>query len=192
MYIYIPSHPHPFHPSRPSQSTALSFLYYTTGSHWLSILRMVVYICTFHSPDSACPCLPHCVSVCPFSVSVSILALQIGSSLPFFQTPHLCVKIQFCFSFFTLQTNLRSVHVSTNDPNYFLKHRVKSYSGRVREIEKTTQMCETQLVGDTHVFGGSGQRGKQPCLQFQVLLLTLFCCRDRDIAVESFCKNLTF
>ena len=47
-------------------------------------------------------------------------------------------------------------------------------------------------MGDTHVFGGSGQRGKKACLQFQVLLLTLFCCKDGDIVVESFCKNLTF
>ena len=63
-------------------------IFFTTGATWeaqkAEFILMVVYICTFHSPDSACPCLPHCVSMSPFSVSVSILTLQIGSSLPFF------------------------------------------------------------------------------------------------------------
>ena len=41
-----PSQPHPLsHLSRSSQSTKLSYLCYTAGSHQLSILHMVVYLC---------------------------------------------------------------------------------------------------------------------------------------------------
>ena len=37
------------HPSRWSQSTQLISLCYAVASHWLSILHLVVYICTCHS-----------------------------------------------------------------------------------------------------------------------------------------------
>ena len=37
------------HPSRWSQSTELISLCYAAASHWLSILRLVVYICPCHS-----------------------------------------------------------------------------------------------------------------------------------------------
>ena len=51
MYTYIPSLldlppiPPQSHPSRSSQRTELNFLRFTAGSHCLSVLYMVVYIC---------------------------------------------------------------------------------------------------------------------------------------------------
>ena len=60
-------------------------------------------------------------------VSLSISALQIESSIPFFQIPHVCVRRRFFFLFlidFTLYfllliycvTLSRSIHISTDDP----------------------------------------------------------------------------
>ena len=70
---------------RSSESTKLSSLCYTETSHWLSILRMVVYMWSmlspFVPPSSPPPPTRH---TSPFYTSVSIPALQIGSSVPFF------------------------------------------------------------------------------------------------------------
>ena len=41
------------------------------------------------------------VSIQLFSISVSIFALQISSSIPLFQVPHICVNIQYLFFFLT-------------------------------------------------------------------------------------------
>ena len=65
VYIYPlslepPSHPLPSHPSRLSQSTRLLSQCYTTTSHHLSILHMVIYIfqcCSLHSSHSLHPLL---------------------------------------------------------------------------------------------------------------------------------------
>ena len=46
IYLLSPKPP-PSHPSRSSQSTELSSIYYTANSHWLSILPMVVHISQF-------------------------------------------------------------------------------------------------------------------------------------------------
>ena len=77
LYVYIqplsprpPYHPAPqSHPSMSPQSTELSPLHYTAGSHQLSVLHMIVNICqsqsqfiTSHSPRP--------VSICPFSTSM--------------------------------------------------------------------------------------------------------------------------
>ena len=92
LYVHIcplplgpPPHP-PSHPSRSSQSTELSSLRHTAGSHQLSVLHMAVHIRQFQSPSSShppspCPVCPHVPYIC-----VSIPALQIGSSVPFFQS----------------------------------------------------------------------------------------------------------
>ena len=69
------------YPSWSSQSTELSSLGYTAGSHKLAILPMVVCICRSPSPTSS-PLPPATVFIFPFS-AVSIPALQIGSSVPF-------------------------------------------------------------------------------------------------------------
>ena len=64
-------------------------------------------------------------------VYVSILALQIGSSVPFSQISYICINIQYLFFSFWLpslcMTDSRSSHVSTNDPVSFL-FMAESYS----------------------------------------------------------------
>ena len=65
--------PSPFYPSRMSQSTSWSSPYYTTASHWLSSLHMVMYVSRLLSqffPPSPSPAvsaslLSVCVSSCP-------------------------------------------------------------------------------------------------------------------------------
>ena len=71
------SHPTPSHPSRSSQSTKLSSFCCTAASHQLSVSHMVVCICQCYSLNSP-------FSPCPVSMSESIPAQQIGSSVPFF------------------------------------------------------------------------------------------------------------
>ena len=67
---------------------------YTVGSHQLSVLYRVVYIRQSQSPKSSHPCIsPVSVHVFVLCICVSISALQIGSSIPFFQIPHICVNI---------------------------------------------------------------------------------------------------
>ena len=116
-------------PSHPGHHRALSSLCYTLGSHSSSVLYTisVVYIYMYtrqsqHPRSSLCPPFPTwypCLFV--LCVSVSISALQIRSSIPFFQIPHACVNILVnLFSSFWL-TSLcmmvsRSSHISTNDP----------------------------------------------------------------------------
>ena len=71
----------PSHPSKSPRSTKLSSLCPTAGSHQLSILHMVLYTCCH--PNSCYPPFQPCVHKSILSVCVSILALQIGSSVPF-------------------------------------------------------------------------------------------------------------
>ena len=68
---------------RLSESTKLSSLCYTETSHWLSILRMVVYMWSMLSPFVPPSSPPPTRHTSPFYTSVSIPALQIGSSVPF-------------------------------------------------------------------------------------------------------------
>ena len=79
MYTYVLSlsDQAPAPESQPSQSTELSSLCYTAASYWLSILHRV------------CVYISHLTLLCPshmsiFYIRVSIPALQIGSSVPFF------------------------------------------------------------------------------------------------------------
>ena len=57
-------------------------------------------------------------------VCVSISALQIGSSVPFFYIPHICVNIRYLFFSFWLtpfcMTISRSIHVSAKGTISFL------------------------------------------------------------------------
>ena len=62
---------------RSPQSTEQSSLCYTVGSHKLSLLYIVVYICQSQSPNSSHPLLPPLLCISLFSTSVSISALQI-------------------------------------------------------------------------------------------------------------------
>ena len=76
------SPPTPSHPSRLSQSTVLSPLSnqqlpticFTYGNVFVSVLLSIPPALSF----------PHCVHLCVLYVCVSIFALQIGSSVPFF------------------------------------------------------------------------------------------------------------
>ena len=75
--------PTPSHLSRLSPSTVLSSLHHTANSHWLPILHTVMYVST---TLPICPFLPfpHWVHKSVLYVCISIVALQIGSSVPFF------------------------------------------------------------------------------------------------------------
>ena len=83
-YTYVPSllnlpaPPAPSHPSRLSQGTGLSSLYYTASSHWY-----LLYVSTLLSqlvPHS----LSSTVSTNLFCVCIAVPALQIDSAVPFF------------------------------------------------------------------------------------------------------------
>ena len=98
IYIYPPllDLP-PSHSSRSSQSTGLSSLYQTAASHQLFYIRQCMHV----NPDlSICPTLPFhsCVHMqVPYGF-ISIPALKIGSSVPFFQIPYICLNIRYLFS----------------------------------------------------------------------------------------------
>ena len=79
-----PSNPTASHPFRLSQDTGLSSLCYTVASHKLFILHMVVYI--FNATLSINPTLSflYCIHNSVHYVCISIAALQVGLSVPFF------------------------------------------------------------------------------------------------------------
>ena len=70
VYIYPISwiFPPTSHPSRSPQSTKLSSLRYTAGSHQLSVFHMVVYIYQSLSPNKSHPPFPH--PPCPHVLSL--------------------------------------------------------------------------------------------------------------------------
>ena len=73
------------HLSRWSQSTWLTSLCYAAGSHWLSILHLVVYICQCYSlTSSQLTLLPPHVLKSSLYVCVIIPVLPLGSSEPVF------------------------------------------------------------------------------------------------------------
>ena len=84
LYVYIcplPPTP-PTHPARVSRRTELSSLCYIAASHWLFYTRECIYVnatLSIHPPS-----FPHCVHVSVLYMCVSVPALQIGSSAPFF------------------------------------------------------------------------------------------------------------
>ena len=71
MYIYIPSFWISF-PFRSPQSIKQSSLCSTVGSHQLSTLYVIVYICQSQSRNSSHPAFPPLVSIHLFSTSVSL------------------------------------------------------------------------------------------------------------------------
>ena len=81
MYIYLCF----FHflPVQVTSEHQQSSLCYTGGSHQLSVIYIVVCICQSHSPDSS-HFPPFLLGPCLFSMSVSVFAMQIRSSIPFF------------------------------------------------------------------------------------------------------------
>ena len=107
-------------PIRLLQNIEPSSLCYTVGPCWLSILfyflnfislysrfllsilYILVYICQSQSPNSSHhhpppPLSPLGVHMLVLYICVSISALQTGSSVPFFQIPHICVNIRYLF-----------------------------------------------------------------------------------------------
>ena len=116
------SHRPPSQPSRSLQSTDLSSVCntYTVASHWLPVLHMAVYMCKILISQFAHPSFPHCVHMLVLCVSIS--ALQIGSSVPFFWIPHICVIMRYLFFSFWLTsfciTDPGAIHISVNDPNF--------------------------------------------------------------------------
>ena len=81
---------------RSPQGTGQGFLSYKVGSHQLTILYIasIVHICQSQTPGSSHPSsLRPLVCICLSSMCVSISALQIRSSVPFFQIPHICINI---------------------------------------------------------------------------------------------------
>ena len=103
--------------------------FYTAGSYQLPILYTSVYTCQSQSPNSSHhhqrpPLSPLGVHTFVLYICVSIFALQTGSSVPFFQVPHICVNIRYLFFSFSLtslcMTVSRSIHFSKNDLISFL------------------------------------------------------------------------
>ena len=82
-------------PFRSPQSIEQRSLCYTVCSHQLSILYIVliVYICQSQSPNSSYPPFLLGMRMFVLYICVSISALQIRASIPFFQIPHICVNI---------------------------------------------------------------------------------------------------
>ena len=119
----------PSYPSRSvSQSTNHTSLWYTAGSHYLSILHMVVYIYMYVNPDLlVCPTFPF-----PYSrvhtailyVCVSIPALHLCSSVPFSRFHIYALIYDTCFSLSDLLyctwENSRFIHLTTADSVLFL------------------------------------------------------------------------
>ena len=73
------------------QSSESSSLCYAVGSRQLPVLYISQFI-----PS------PLAIHTLVLYVCVSISALQISSSIPFFQIPHICINIQYLFSSFCL------------------------------------------------------------------------------------------
>ena len=71
-------------PSKSSQRTKPRSLFFTAGSHQLSVLHMGVYVCQSSLPVCPTLLLPHWAHMAIVYVRVSITALKIGSSVPLF------------------------------------------------------------------------------------------------------------
>ena len=99
-------------PYRPLQSTEQSSLCYAVGSYHRLVIYFIHNSVYMSIPVSQIhPPLPHLVSIHPFSMplSVSISALQVNSSVLFFQVPYIRDIIRFVFLFliyFTLYDSL--------------------------------------------------------------------------------------
>ena len=100
--------PTPSQPSRLSQSPGLSSLRHTADFHGLSNFTFdKVYVSILLSqllPPSPSPCVRKSVRY----VCVSLAALQIGSSVPFFKIPYVLIMVfvLLFLTFFTLYNRL--------------------------------------------------------------------------------------
>ena len=130
LYVYIyslllgpPSHPHPIPPIQVTTEHRADLLvlysrfplaiYFIHGSVYMSIP-----ISQFTLPP-----LPLCVHMSILYVCVSIPALKISSSLPFFlDSTYMCQYTIFVFLFLTsfCMTHSRCIHISTNYPTAFV------------------------------------------------------------------------
>ena len=81
---------------------------------------MSVFQC--YSLSSSHPLLPHCVHKFVLYICVSVPALQIGSSVPFFYILYICININICFSLSDLpyMKSSRFVHITRTDSDLFL------------------------------------------------------------------------
>ena len=67
-----------------TKSTEQSSLCCTIGSHWLSVSHQALYICQSQTPSLSHLHFPLGIHIIVLYICVSISALQIGSSVPFF------------------------------------------------------------------------------------------------------------
>ena len=116
VYVYLYPLFFGFFPFRLLQSIEQNSLCYTVGSHQLSVLYIVVYICypilPIHSTH------PHTPSIHAYILYtyVSISALQGSSLVSFFRIPHISNIIGYLFSFFIyLFIYLFSIHCTLYD-----------------------------------------------------------------------------
>ena len=63
------------------------------------------------------------------SVCISIPALQIGSSVPFFYIPYICINIQYCFSLSELLPVLAIVNATSVNIDIYLSFSIIIFSG---------------------------------------------------------------
>ena len=110
LYVYIYIYIYPLPLGSPSHLPLISLLQVITvyraelpvlkvGSY-LSLLHMVVYLCQCYSLSLSSPPLPHSTSKCPFSSSMYFPALQIGSSVLFFQISYIYIYVLIYDMFF--------------------------------------------------------------------------------------------
>ena len=67
-----------------------------------AVLCMVMYMFQCYSVSSSHPSFPQCPQACVLHVCVSIAALKIGSSVPSFYIPLICINVCYLFFFFWL------------------------------------------------------------------------------------------
>ena len=87
-------------PFKSPQSTEQSSLCYAVRfSFLICFIHSRVYICISTPISQFIPTLSSPLSIHMFIlyIWVSISTLQVGSSVPFFQIPHICVNIQYTF-----------------------------------------------------------------------------------------------
>ena len=81
----------PSHPSRLLQSTVLNFPCYRAISYQLSVLHIVIVYVSMLFFQFILPS-PSPIHKSVLYLCVSIPVLQIGSSIPFFQIPYMCIN----------------------------------------------------------------------------------------------------
>ena len=117
--IHMSPYPLPLvSPSHPPYPTPLGHhkawsrsisLCYAAASHQPTILYLVMYICRCY-PHFAPASPSHPMSSSLFSVYLFIPALQLGSSVPFFKIPYICVSIRYLFFSFRLTSLCMTPH----------------------------------------------------------------------------------